>query len=97
MVTSVVINGAFAFAFIICLLFTLGDLDAALATPTGYPIIEVLSQATKSNAATTALMSFIVFTGLVALFSTLASVSRLVWAFARDDGLPFSSFFSQVS
>jgi choline transport protein len=97
MVMSVLINGALSFAFIICILFTLGDLNAALSTPTGYPIIEILFQATKSNTATTVLISCIVFSGLMALFSTLASVSRLVWAFARDNGLPFSNFFSYVS
>jgi choline transport protein len=97
MVTSVFVNGGLSFAFIICLLFSLGDLDAALTTPTGYPIIEVFSQATKSNAATIVLMSLIIFSGLVALFSSLASVSRLVWAFARDRGLPFSTFFAHVS
>lgn len=96
MVMSVLINGAFSFGFIICLLFTLGDLDAALNTPTGYPIIEVLFQATNSTGATTGLMCLIVFIGLVALFGTLASVSRLVWAFARDRGLPFPDFFSYV-
>ena len=96
MIYSVLINGLLSFAFIICVLFTLGDLDAALETPTGYPIIEVFYQATKSNAATIVLMCFIIFSGIVALFSTLASVSRLTWAFARDNGLPFSSFFSHV-
>lgn len=34
--------------------------------------------------------------GLVALFSSLASVSRLTWAFARDRGLPFPDFFGKV-
>ncbi len=97
MVMSVFINGALSFAFIICILFTLGDLNNALSTPTGYPIIEILSQATRSNAATTVLICCLVFSGLMALFSTLASVSRLVWAFARDNGLPFSKFFSYVS
>lgn len=77
-------------------MFTIGDADKALKTPTGFPIIEVLFMATKSRAATTALMSFIIFMGIVALFSTLASVSRLVWAFARDRGLPFSDFFAYV-
>ncbi|KAG4220494.1 hypothetical protein PC116_g31027 [Phytophthora cactorum] len=27
----------------------------------------------------------------------LASASRLIWAFARDDGLPFPTYFSHVS
>lgn len=34
--------------------------------------------------------------GLVALFSSLASVSRLTWAFAKDRGLPFPDFFGRV-
>lgn len=97
MISSVLINGAFLFGFMICIMFTVGDVDRALASPTGYPIIEVLFMATKSHAATTVMMCFIVFMGIVAIFSTLASVSRLVWAFARDRGLPFSDFFAYVS
>jgi len=97
MVASVIINGTLAFAFIICVLFSIGNVDNALSTPTGYPIIEILYQATGSKGATTALMSFIVWVGLIAMFSTLASVSRLTWAFARDNGLPFSTFFAKVS
>ena len=97
MVASVVINGTLAFAFIICVLFCIGDVTNALSTPTGYPIIEILYSATGSKGGTTALMSLIVFLGLVAMFSTLASVSRLTWAFARDKGLPFSTFFGKVS
>lgn len=45
---------------------------------------------------TIVLMSFIIFNGMVAMFSSLASVSRLTWAFARDHGLPFSDFFGRV-
>jgi choline transport protein len=97
MVTSVVINGGLSFAMIITLLFTIGDLEAVATTPTGYPIIQILFQATKSNAATTVLMTLIVAIGIVALFGTLASVSRLVWAFARDGGLPFGQIFTHVS
>jgi amino acid transporter len=35
----------------------------------------------------------ILFSGL----GLLASASRLIWAFARDDGLPFPRYFSHVS
>jgi amino acid transporter len=97
MVYSVVINGILSFAFIICLMFTLGDLNTALSTPTGYPIIAVFYEATHSKAATNTLMALILFTGIVAMFGSLASVSRLTWAFARDHGLPFSKFFTQVN
>ncbi len=65
-------------------------------TLTGYPIIQILYNSTGSTAATTVLMTFLIFIGVVAVFSSLASVSRLTWAFARDKGLPFSNFFGQV-
>jgi choline transport protein len=96
MLTSVIVNGGLCFAFIIAILFTIGDPVAAASSPTGYPIIEILFQATNSNRATTGLMSLLVLMGIIALFGTLASVSRLVWAFARDGGLPFEKFFSNV-
>jgi choline transport protein len=97
MVLSLVINGAMAFTFMIVILFTLGDPTTALTTPTGYPIIQVLYGATKSKTWTTVIMAFLLWNGIVSLFSSLASVSRLTWAFARDHGLPFPEFFGYVS
>ena len=97
MIVSVMINGIFQLAFVILLLFTLGDPETTLETPTGYPIIQILYGATKSHAGTTVLMVMLFWNGLVAMFSSLASVSRLTWAFARDRGLPFSDFFGYVS
>ena len=40
MILAVIINGASAFCFIITILFTIGDYQAALNSPTYYPIIE---------------------------------------------------------
>ena len=96
MVASVVINGVMAWAFVITVLYCIGDLTAALSGVYVYPIIEILYSSTGSKGGTTALMSLLVFLGIIAMFSTLASVSRLTWAFARDNGIPFSNFFSRV-
>ncbi|KAK6369786.1 hypothetical protein LTS17_009236 [Exophiala oligosperma] len=96
MVLSVLINGIMAFGFIITVLFCIGDPITVSQTPTGYPIIQILYNSTGSAAATTVLMTFLIFIGVVAVFSSLASVSRLTWAFARDKGLPFSNFFGHV-
>jgi len=84
-------------AFAICLFFSIGDIDAVATTPTGLPMIEIYHQATNSKAVTNVFMVAIAIVICVALFNVLASVSRLTWAFARDRGLPFSNFFSQVS
>jgi amino acid transporter len=97
MVASVVMNAIMQFSFIICLLFTIGDMEKVSNTPTALPIIEVYYEATGSKAATNLFVVMIAIIILIAFFNVFASVSRLVWAFSRDNGLPFSSFFSKVS
>jgi len=94
---AVVLNSIMALAWLITFLFCIGDVEAVLTTPTGFPIIEVYYQATKSKAATTVLVCMILVSTTIALFGVFASVSRLAWAFARDNGLPFSTFFAYVS
>jgi len=85
------------FAFVICLLFTIGDIDRVQNTPTGLPLIEVFYQATKSKTATTFLIAMPSFILFFSLFNVFASISRLVWTFAKDNGLPFSRQFAYVS
>lgn len=84
-------------AFIICLLYSVGNVDAVTNTPTGLPIIEVYYQATNSVAVTNVFVVAIAIVIFVSLFNVFASTSRLTWAFARDHGLPFSHLFSKVS
>lgn len=98
MVLALVINGVAAWVFLIALLYTMGSLDDALNTPYGYPITQIFFElAGGSPAGTNALMSFQIMTGFLSLFGTMASVSRLIWAFARDKGLPYSDFWAYVS
>jgi choline transport protein len=90
-------NAIMDLCFAMTLLFHIGNVDQVVNTPTSLPIIEVYYQATGSKAAATifVFMNFIVL--FFALLNTMASVSRLTWAFARDHGLPFHEFFSYVS
>jgi choline transport protein len=74
--------------FATILLFYMGPLDDVVATP--LPLLWVIYNITGSSVAAN------VLTALIALFNIFASVSRLVWVFARDNGLPFSNFFSYV-
>ena len=92
MVYSIVINGAMSFAFMITILFCLGPLETALDTPTGYPFIQVMYGATGSKGATIALVSFVIFNGMIAMFSSLASVSRLTWAFGESGCIPLLDY-----
>lgn len=89
-------NAIMQFAFAILLLLTIGDIDVVTGTKTGLPLVEVYYLATKSKGATTFLVVATAFVIAIAIFNVFASVSRLTWAFARDNGLPFSSFFATV-
>lgn len=97
MMWAVVLNTVMALGFLITLLFCIGDVEAAITTPTGFPTIQILYQATGSKAGATIIECMILLSTMIALFGVFASVSRLTWAFARDNGLPFSDFFAHVS
>ena len=97
LILTIVINGIMAFGFLLTILFSIGNVETALNTPTGFPIIEIFYQATGSKTAATLMETAIIIIAFAAAFGILASVSRLTWAFARDGGLPFSDFFSFVS
>lgn len=96
MVLAVIINGRLAFGWIIALLFSIGDVRAALESPTRYPIMEIFYQATGSVGAATTMIFAIIVVASAAVFGIVASTSRLTWAFARDQELPFSNFFAYV-
>ncbi|KAJ6083696.1 amino acid/polyamine transporter I [Penicillium canescens] len=96
MIYGTLINGTLAFCYLIAILYCMGDYTEAVTSPTGYPIITIAYQATGSKAATFILMAIGMLPGWIALFNGLASVTRLTWAFARDNGLPFSDFFAFV-
>jgi amino acid transporter len=97
LVQTIIINGTLAFAMTLVLLFFIGDVDSALSTPTGFPIIQIFYQATGSVKAATAMQASITIIGFASNIGVVASVSRLTWAFARDGGMPFSNFFAHVS
>ena len=85
---SIVLNGSMGFGMAIALLFCLGDVDAALNTPTGYPFIEIFYQAVQSRTGASVMVSLIVVLAICATVGTMASASRQLWSFSRDKALP---------
>ncbi|KAK6366330.1 uncharacterized protein PV06_00806 [Exophiala oligosperma] len=90
------INGGCGFIMMITYAFTLGDPLAALGSPTGYPVIAGFFYATRSHAGTSVMIAIIIVNTTSSCISTLATVSRQTWSFARDGGLPFSSFIGHI-
>lgn len=94
MITSVVLNAVMQFLFMITVLFTIGNAEAVAADP--LPIIQVYYQATGSKPATNLFVAMFGLIIFISFFNVFASVSRLLWAFSRDNGLPFSTIFARV-
>ncbi|OTA90889.1 hypothetical protein M434DRAFT_33243 [Hypoxylon sp. CO27-5] len=93
LIKSIIVSRTLCFGISTAILFCVGDVDAALETQIGFPIIKILFNATKSYAATNAMVSALVIPSVSAL-GLLVLGSLLIWAFARDDGLQFPRYFS---
>ncbi|KAF8243958.1 amino acid transporter [Wilcoxina mikolae CBS 423.85] len=95
MVSCVIIGTVSGFFLCISLLFAAPDMDSVIAAPEG-PILFILSHATGSSRAAVALIAFPLVCLVLGQTMVMTSASRLVWAFARDGGLPFSSWLAAV-
>lgn len=71
------------------------DIDAAISDATEYPVIYVLRQS-MSLAWLNVLLAIILILLLLGNLSYLAAVTRDIFAFARDQGLPCSDWISRV-
>ena len=97
MISTVAFNGALGLVMLITFCFCIGDIDSVLSTPTGYPFIQVFYNATLSTAGATAMTSVMIVLATFGGMMNMATASRQLFAFARDQGVPFSDFFSRVS
>lgn len=96
-VTSILVNGSLGFGILLATLYGLGDIDAILKSPTGFPYMEIFVQATGSIHGSTAMASLIVVLTICSTVGFVATFSRMIWSFARDRGLSFPSFLSKVA
>ncbi|KAB2574702.1 Amino acid/polyamine transporter I [Lasiodiplodia theobromae] len=83
--------------YLITLMFSVQDYAALADTSTGLPLAELFRQATNSTGGAFALI-FLLWIALgPCMVGSQLSTSRVVWAFARDRGLPLSSQLAKVS
>lgn len=95
-ILAVVLGAVTGFAFLLTLCFCIGDITETAESSTGVPVIQIIYDSTGSKVATCILSSMIAVIVIVAGVNILAEGSRSVYAFARDNGLPFSKVFSKV-
>lgn len=68
-----------------------------LGTKTGYPFIQIFYNSTGSLAAANAMTSIVIILSAFSCLTVMAGSSRQLFAFARDEGVPFAAFVSYVS
>ncbi|RKL02447.1 hypothetical protein BFJ68_g12004 [Fusarium oxysporum] len=93
---GVTVNGLMGLVYVIIFLFSTGPLEKLLATPTGFPFMQIFLDATKSQAGCTVLSVIITCTAVAATVAGVTSTSRTLWAFARDKSTPFDKQLSKV-
>ncbi|GME80712.1 unnamed protein product [Ambrosiozyma monospora] len=94
--SSVSVVAYLSWFIIICLVACMKpDVGAVLETGSGFPFAQIIYDALGKKW-TVAIMSLIAVGQWLCAASILTALSRQVWAFARDDGLPFSSIVKVV-
>ncbi|KAI6914489.1 amino acid transporter [Hortaea werneckii] len=98
MITTIILNGILGLAMIIMFCFCITDIQSQIWLSTSaFPYVDVFLAATNSKGGTIALVSIIAALNICANLSVVAAGSRQTWAFARDNGLPFSSTLRKIT
>ena len=96
MLWGVGLNAILGYITIFTLCFTVTDPESLLDSDTGYPFIQLFYNVTKSHAGTDIMVAIVIITLISAVISEIATASRQIWSFARDNGLPFSPQLQKV-
>ncbi|KAI9730379.1 MAG: hypothetical protein M1834_005889 [Cirrosporium novae-zelandiae] len=96
MIYAAIFNSILGLLMVVTIGFTIGDIPSVLATKTDSPMIQIFFDSTKSYWATAVMTSIVIFMMFSSLINSIASSSRQMFAFARDKGLPMSSWLSYV-
>ncbi|TVY39031.1 Choline transport protein [Lachnellula occidentalis] len=97
MIYAILVGGVTGVAFILVILFCLTDINTVLSTSTKMPIAELIYHATGSRAAAVVLTVMLGVCFINGTNGCTTSASRLLFAMARDKGMPFSSYFSTIN
>ncbi|USP81288.1 amino acid transporter [Curvularia clavata] len=85
-----------SFVVAVACMYSAQDFTAVATSRTGFPIFELWRQATRSEAAATAFLVYVLVAGFMALAGCQQTASRLTWSFARDSGLIASSKICRI-
>lgn len=97
--TAITLTIAFVtgITYLIALMFSVQDWTALASTSTGLPLAELFFQATTTVGGAFAL-TFMLWIALgPCMVGSQLSTGRVLWAFSRDEAMPFSKTWSKVN
>ena len=97
MIWTCLLNGTLGFVMLVTFCFCLGNVGQILSNPDVMPFVQTFYIATNSNAGTSVMTAILIILTICGCISNVATASRQMFAFARDEGLPFSKFLAHVS
>lgn len=87
--TAVMVSGALGWMLTVTMCFCLTDLDGILNSPTGLPAAQIFLNA-GGRTGGTIMFAFSILVQFFTGCSAMLADTRMAFAFARDDALPFS-------
>ena len=96
MVFSLLLNGSLGCGMLLATLFSIGNLDTVLATPTGYPFMAIFADSVGSIPAALTMAALPTMLNIAATIGFVTTASRMTWSFARDNGTPGWQVLSKV-
>ncbi|CAI7569568.1 hypothetical protein PCG10_010018 [Penicillium crustosum] len=94
--TAVLVSGALGWLLTVSMCFCLTDFEGILASPTGLPAAQIFLNAGGKRGGTI-MWAFAILVQFFTGCSAMLADTRMAYAFARDDALPFSKFLSKVN
>lgn len=80
--------------FTLAALFSVSNISDVLSS--SLPIYEVTRQAISNDRVVLFLLIWLDFTFVSTVPGVILTTGRLIWAFSRDGGLPYSSYFARI-
>jgi amino acid transporter len=91
------LNSLAGFLFLIPLVFVLPDSQELIALVSGQPVPTIMKSAVGNSTGAFLLLLPLIVLSLICGIGCTTTVSRSIWAFARDGGIPYSSKWRQVN
>lgn len=87
--TAVLVSGAFGWILTVCMCFCLNDFEEILKSPTGLPAAQIFLNAGGKRGGSV-MWAFAILVQFFTGCSAMLADTRMAYAFARDEALPFS-------